>query len=134
MTEDEKKETLDTRKRFLRLLKENNVLRAYINNFNAKSTYGYRDYWFGVRMGHKDRYTYNVYTILDKNRIEVLEHLLASCKQDLLINYAFVWDETPEGEKFWRNINNLWKVLHKCTPRKGRNHANYQVKKKDKVP
>jgi len=26
-----------------------------------------------------------------------------------LINYAFCWIDTPQGHKYWENLNNLWK-------------------------
>lgn len=119
--ERKEKKALELRKKFLRLLKENNAVRAYIDNFNNEETIRYRGTWFGTNVK-------NVNNFLSKDNIELFTRLSTSYGRDLFINYSFIWEETPEGQNFWDNINFLWnKRVYGCGERKKRNHMTYKL-------
>lgn len=105
----ENDEVIKIRNRFLRLLKENNLLNAYIRNYNkdCKLPEGERTIDYDVS---------NVWNLLDiKNHIESLNKYLSEDGEDVFLNYAFLWENTIEGYRCWFNLNSLWKYkLYDC--------------------
>lgn len=91
------------RKKFLRLLKENNLLNAYIKNFNkACETGNYQVYEGDIK---------NIWNLLNINKkdSDLLVKYLSRYSRDLFIDYSFLWEDTPEGHRLWKSLNEIWK-------------------------
>lgn len=74
---------------FVRFLKEKRLTRAYVNNS--------RHCIDMIRRGCYDSTSFT--TILQNNIL------------DELINHAFVWYATPEGDDFWYNLEAEWQEI-----------------------
>ena len=81
-------------KLFIEFLKDNNALKQYVKN---------------VRNFKKSHFlTWEHYT--NPFTIEPLEQCLNDSRwTDNLITCSFLWQRTPEGHDFWKNLNNKWK-------------------------
>lgn len=70
----------------MRFLKEKRVTRAYVNNSRHC-----------IDMVRKGYYNCTSFTTIPHDDI-----------LDELINHAFVWSDTPEGDDFWYNLELEW--------------------------
>ena len=77
------------KKLFVRFLKMKNVYREFMHNVIS-----YRMDWF-------NRKPFN----------EIMLDDIIRCNGRNLINYAFVWKYTKEGESFWRQLDNEWRFI-----------------------
>jgi hypothetical protein len=83
---------------FKRFLEKYNLLDDLTTNFyNCKNSNWKKKYW-GDKVD--DEYTLNGF--LNHN----------SFFQKHFIGYIFIWDETPEGYEFWRDINDKWEQYY----------------------
>ena len=59
-------------------------------------------------------YFKNLYEVCENcSDIEVKKLRNIMCRYPMeLINYAFMWRETPQGHHFWSFINNKWKIIY----------------------
>ena len=74
---------------FVRFLKEKRLTQAYVNNS--------RHCIDMIRNGHYNNTTFTT-TLQDGILVE-------------LINHAFVWCDTPEGDDFWYNLEIEWQTI-----------------------
>ena len=77
------------KKNFIRFLKEKGVYAAYRRNFGLN----YVEIW------HND--LYNKIVTSGENFFDVVD-----CS--LYITYAFEWEKSPEGRRFWEKLSDEW--------------------------
>ena len=75
-----------TDKDFVMFLIDNNIYREFIYNLKQYMMKGYRRYWSNTRTFCQEisRYSY--------------------------VSNAFMWDKTKEGFKFWKKVNDSWRM------------------------
>lgn len=95
------------RRIFLRMLKENGILKAYVDNFNDDTVY--KECYYGKNIK-------NITDVLNIKNINAFKKLLRRHAHDLLVNDAFGWDDTSQGFIFWSRVNAWWKYkVYSCT-------------------
>ena len=83
---------------FIRFLKKEHLLERYMKNLNSDNGYNLRMWYYENS---------DVYYFLFKD--------IYVNKGYNLLNRAFRWNETEEGQDFWRDLNYKWrKKLYEC--------------------
>lgn len=83
---------------FIRFLKKEHSLERYMKNLNSDSGYD-------VRMWYYENSDVSYFLLKD----------IYANKGYNLLNRAFRWGDTEEGQAFWQDLNNKWrKKLYAC--------------------
>ena len=89
-------------KKFKRFLKENGIYIAFIKNFKEqeKARFSWtKDYFSKFKKGAETSF----------EEISVLKQYCNSIEnKTLFIQFAFYWDDTKEGYRFWQQKNYEW--------------------------